>query len=253
MARSNELKRADQDDAGDIVEGQAKAGADDSDVLVVNAAKIVTADAIQAAKIITADAVQAEEVPTIPLGSLQTIHALQPEIVVHSTAATPDISTPAPLVARPAAYRRSLDDRFHAWLDGVRPAYLPLSLLPLLLGSMLAWTQTVSAQMPLGSFHITHFLMAVATICLLQCGANLVNDYYDYMRGIDTSNPLGPGGLIQQGMARPTRVLIAGLVLLGMGALLGLLVAAAGGPLLYLFGLIGLLGAYFYSAGRHSL
>jgi 1,4-dihydroxy-2-naphthoate octaprenyltransferase len=88
---------------------------------------------------------------------------------------------------------------------------------------------------------------------LLQAGANLVNDYYDYLRGVDTSNTLGPGGLLQQGLITPQQVLISGLVLLGVGALFGLIIAAAGGPLVYLFGLIGLVCAYFYSATARSL
>ncbi|HLZ64096.1 MAG TPA: 1,4-dihydroxy-2-naphthoate octaprenyltransferase [Ktedonosporobacter sp.] len=241
MAKSNELKKADQDDADTIVVNPAKIVMDDPEVRIVNAAKIVKADAVHA-----------EEVPTIPLGSLQTIDALQPEVAIHPLTTTPGISIPAPLVAQPSEYRRSLDDWFHAWLNGIRPAYLPLALLPLLLGSILAWTRTVSAETPLGRFHFTHFLAAIVTVCLLQFGANLINDYYDYMRGVDTSNPLGTGGLIQQGLVRPMRVLIAGLVLLGVGAVLGLVVAAAGGPLVYLFGLIGLLFAYFYSAGKYS-
>ena len=38
--------------------------------------------------IVTADSVQAEEVPTIPLDSLQTINALQPEVSVRSVASS---------------------------------------------------------------------------------------------------------------------------------------------------------------------
>jgi 1,4-dihydroxy-2-naphthoate octaprenyltransferase len=90
-------------------------------------------------------------------------------------------------------------------------------------------------------------------VLLLQIGANLVNDYYDYLRGIDTSNTLGPGGLIQQGLIKPVRVLSFGLIALGLGALLGAFVAVSGGWLVIVFGLIGVLAAYFYSGVPKAL
>ena len=76
---------------------------------------------------------------------------------------------------------------------------------------------------------------------------NLINDYYDYLKGIDTNNSLGPGGLIQQGLIKPVRVLALGLIALGLGTLLGVLVAVSGGWLVIVFGLMGVLAAYFYS------
>lgn len=203
--------------------------------------------------IVTADSVQAEEVPTIPLGSLETISTLQPAVSVHSVSSTQTVSIPEPLVVQPSEYRRSLGEWLQIWWDGIRPAYLPLSLMPVLVGSTLAWTQSISPQSPLGYFHFAHFIGTLLAVFLLQTGANLINDYYDYARGIDTSNPLGPGGLIQQGLIQPTRVLTCGLALLAVGGLIGLIIAVRGGPAVYLFGVIGLLGAYFYSATTKSL
>ncbi len=204
-------------------------------------------------KVVKADSVQAEEVPTIPLGSLQTINTLQPEVSVHSVAATQAVMVPVPLVVQPAEYRRSLVEWLHVWWDGIRPAYFALSLLPVVVGTVLAWIQSVSSKTPLGHFHPQRFIATIVTVALLQVGANLVNDYYDYLRGIDISNPLGPGGLIQQGLIRPTHVLYAGLTALGLGVLFGAITAFSGGLLTYLIGFTGLLCAYFYSATSRSL
>lgn len=206
-----------------------------------------------AARVVTADSVEAEEVPTIPLGSLQQLSALQPEVSVHSVAATQSVSIPAPLVVQPSEYRRSISEWLQLWWDGLRPAYLPLALMPLFLGHVLAWSQTVSTQKVFGSFHLTHFIGSIVAVVLLQLGANLINDYYDYLRGVDTANTLGPGALIQQGLIRPTSILTLGFSFLGIGTLIGLVVALIGGPLVYLFGLLGILGAYFYSATSRSL
>lgn len=204
-------------------------------------------------QVIAAESVEAEEVPTIPLDSLQTLSTLQPEISVKSVTATRTATLPEPLVVQPAEYRRSLAEWLRIWRDGLRLFYLWFAILPLALGSALAWFSTVSPKRPLGDFHPQRFLTALAAVLLLQLSANLLNDYYDYLRGVDTSNSLGPGGLIQQGLIKPARVLAFALFLLIIGAFLGALAALYGGVPAVVFGVLGLLGAYFYSAPPRAL
>ena len=203
--------------------------------------------------VVTAESVQAEEVPTIPLDSLQTVSELQPEIFVHPVASTRSVTQPVPLVAPASELERSFAGWLSVWWEGIRPGYLPLSLLPFVLGSIVAWTQSISHKTPRGDFHLIRFIMTLAAVLLIQIGAHLVNDYYDYLRGIDTSNSLGPGGLIQVELIQPVRVLYAGVAALGLGALLGIFVAISGGWLLFVFGLVGLLAAYFYSGSSRGL
>src|SRR5579884_4308295 len=223
----------------------------DQDQKAVSKAK--TTGSTNATKIVTAEAVQAEEVPTLPLGPMESISALEPEIAVRSVASTPVVSMPEPLVVQPSEYHRSAGEWVQIWKDGIRPAYLPLALMPVLLGSTLAWTRTITLKAPFGQFHLIYFIGTVLAVFLLQAGASLINDYYDYVHGVDTSNSLGPGGLIQQGLVKPTRVLGVGFIALILGAVVGLIVALRGGVLVVLFGLIGLLCAYFYSATKRSL
>ena len=191
--------------------------------------------AVTSAQIVTAESVQAEEVPTIPLGSMQTISELQPEVEVHSTSPTHTVRLPAPLIVHPAEYHRGFAEWLHIWWNGMRPAYLPLSLMPVLLGSVLAWTQSITSKTPRGDFHPQRFLTLLLTVVCLQIGAHLVNDYYDYLRGVDTSNALGPGGLIQQGLIKPVRVLTMGLTMLTLSVVFGFFTALAGGAVFFLF------------------
>ena len=191
--------------------------------------------------------------PTIPLGSMQTISALQPEVAIHAITSTQVVRLPAPLIVHPSEYHRGLGEWLHIWLNGMRPAYLPLSFLPVLLGSVLAWTQSITVATPRGIFHPQRFVATLLAVVFLQIGAHLINDYYDYLRGIDTSNALGPGGLIQQGLIKPVRVLTIGMLMLALGAMFGLLASLAGGALIFAFALLGLLCAYFYSATSRSL
>lgn len=203
--------------------------------------------------VVTAESVQAEEVPTIPLGSLQTISTLHPEVSVRSTATTRSARLLAPLVVQPLEYRRSFGEWVQVWWDGIRPSYVLLALLPVLLGTILGWTQGLSNQTPFGQFHSLHFFVILIAVAALQIGANLVNDYYDYLKGVDTSNSFGPGGLIQQGLIRPARILNLGLFCLALGTLLGVVLAVSAGIYMLLLGLIGLFCAYFYSATSRSI
>ena len=205
-------------------------------------------------KIVTFSSVQAEQVQTIPLNSLLTINALEPEIAMRSVATTRSVRLPTPLVLPPTESRRSLSEWLQIWWEGIRPAYLPLAIMPALLGSTLAWIQTIAPHSPFGHFRFLHFIVTLCSVVALQMGANLVNDYYDFIRGIDISNSLGPGALIQQGLIKPRRVLNFGLALLLLGALLGS-TAAIFSSMLYIFplGILGLLCAFFYSATSRSL
>lgn len=214
---------------------------------------IVKKKAPVSSKVIAAESVQAEEVPTIPLDSLQTLSTLQPEVSVRAVSATQIATIPEPLVVQPAEYRRGPGEWVRIWWDGIRPYYLWFAALPLLLGSVLGWLDSITARHPLGDFHPQRLAVALVAVCLLQIGANLLNDYYDYLGGVDTSNSLGPGGLIQQGLIKPARVLAIGLFFLIVGAFLGALVAFYGGIYAFIFGALGLLGAFLYSAPPRAL
>lgn len=210
-------------------------------------------DSTSSPQTVTEESIQAKEVSTVPSGSLQTRSELRPEISVRSIASTPSIVLPVPLVAQPLEDERSLGEWLSIWWSGIRPAYFSLALLPVILGSVAAWTQSITPKMPRGDFHPIKFVLAVATVLLLQAGAQLVNDYYDYARGIDTSNSLGPGGLIQRGLIKPERLLFFGLIALGLGAVFGAVVAVTSGWLVVAFGLIGILSAFFYSGVPRAL
>jgi 1,4-dihydroxy-2-naphthoate octaprenyltransferase len=125
--------------------------------------------------------------------------------------------------------------------------------MPVIVGSILAWTRTINVHTPFGHFHPGSFIgVLIAAICL-HTGANLINDYYDYLRGADTGNMLGPGGLIQPGLIKPTRVLTLGLIAMGLGTILGAFLSFSGGPIVPLIGLLLVLGAYFFSATAGAL
>ncbi|WP_260261274.1 1,4-dihydroxy-2-naphthoate polyprenyltransferase [Vibrio intestinalis] len=77
------------------------------------------------------------------------------------------------------------------WLDAARPKTLPLALVSILTGSVLAFsTHKFSASVA---------VLAFVTATLLQILSNLANDYGDAVKGTDNDKRLGPTRAIQSG------------------------------------------------------
>ncbi|MDC5820207.1 1,4-dihydroxy-2-naphthoate polyprenyltransferase [Vibrio europaeus] len=77
------------------------------------------------------------------------------------------------------------------WLDAARPKTLPLALVSILTGSVLAYSTH--------QFSLVVALLAFLTATLLQILSNLANDYGDAIKGTDNENRLGPMRAIQSG------------------------------------------------------
>jgi 1,4-dihydroxy-2-naphthoate polyprenyltransferase len=127
------------------------------------------------------------------------------------------------------------------WWRAARPYSLTASVTPVLAGT--------AAALHDGYFHPLICLATLAGAVAIQAGTNMVNDYYDFARGVDTGTSIGPGGLIQHGLLSPRAVLAGGLALFAAGGALGLwLVAIAGWPLL-VAGVLSILAGYAYTGG----
>ena len=128
------------------------------------------------------------------------------------------------------------------WIEGARLRTLPAAVAPVLVGTGEA------AQ--LGSASVARALLAAGVALSLQVGVNFANDYSDGIRGTDL-NRVGPMRLTASGAARPGQVRVAGLLALGVGAVLGLvLVALTGRWWLLVVGALAIAAAWFYTGGR---
>ncbi len=132
-----------------------------------------------------------------------------------------------------------------AWLLATRPKTLVAGVVPVSVGSALAFRA--------GGFHWLPALAALVGALLIQVGTNLANDYYDFRRGADTSARLGPARATQQGWLAPKSVLGGALACFGLAMLVGLyLVAVAGAPILVV-GLVSIAAGYAYTGGPFPL
>jgi 1,4-dihydroxy-2-naphthoate octaprenyltransferase len=128
-----------------------------------------------------------------------------------------------------------------AWWLAIRPATLTASAAPVLVGTGAAWADGVFAAGPACA--------ALIGASLLQVGANFANDVFDFERGADNSDRLGPQRATQQGWISPAQMKRAMWLAFAGAAGVGVyLTCVAGWPVLAL-GLLSIAAAYLYTGG----
>jgi len=145
------------------------------------------------------------------------------------------------------------DSRLKIWLLELRAPFFTAAILPVLLGTAAAYWERVE-------IHLSYFLLALVGAVALHGGTNVLNDYFDYRSGNDLlyreqKNPPFDGGspFLIQGILRPEAVHRAGILLLGVGAAIGLLLAYQRGWSILILGLLGVFSSYFYVEPRLNL
>jgi len=134
---------------------------------------------------------------------------------------------------------------FRVWFMAARPKTLPAAVSPVLVGTALSAADGVFAPLPA--------LAALVGALLLQVGANLANDYQDYVKGTDTAERKGPTRVAASGLLSLDRLRLGIVITFALAALLGLyLFIAAGWPILFL-GLAAILSALAYTGGPFPL
>jgi len=132
-----------------------------------------------------------------------------------------------------------------AWLLAARPKTLFAALTPVIVGSAVAYQEKVFQPGPA--------LAALFGAIWLQVGANLANDVFDFHRGADTAERLGPLRVTQAGLLSPSQVKRGMAISFGLAALAGVhLIWAAGWPVVIL-GVSSIAAAILYTAGPFPL
>jgi 1,4-dihydroxy-2-naphthoate polyprenyltransferase len=104
-----------------------------------------------------------------------------------------------------------------------------------------------------GSFSPWLFLLTLVGSVAIQAGTNLINEYYDDLKGIDKVQVFGIGGAIQKGELSARAVLVAGLLAFSVGSAIGLYLVSVAGPFIFWLGLFSVLTGYCYTAGPFPL
>jgi 1,4-dihydroxy-2-naphthoate octaprenyltransferase len=128
------------------------------------------------------------------------------------------------------------------WLAAARPATLPAAVVPVLVGS-------AAAVHGLFQIHERVLLPTLLAALLIQIGTNFANDVFDFRRGADTAERLGPLRVTQAGLVTPRQVLRATCVTFGLALLVGVYLVSIGGWPILLIGVLCLLAGLTYTGG----
>ena len=135
---------------------------------------------------------------------------------------------------------------FPALLAASRPKTLMAALLPVSLGTVLAYTSTES-------FNYILFVSIILTTLCIQIATNLFNDALDSKKGADTDQRIGPKRMASSGIISPQSLIIAGLTFCIMAITFSLPLIVARGIPIIIIGTISLLLTYGYTGGPWPL
>jgi 1,4-dihydroxy-2-naphthoate octaprenyltransferase len=134
---------------------------------------------------------------------------------------------------------------WNAWMLAIRPRTLPAAAAGVVMGSALAWRD--------GSFQLDATLACLLAALLLQVGSNLANDVFDFERGTDTAERLGPVRVTQAGLLTSSQIKRGMLVVFALAVLSGFYLAWLGGWPIILIGVAAILAAIAYTGGPFPL
>ena len=131
--------------------------------------------------------------------------------------------------------------KFKIWLMAFRPKTLWAAVAPVLVGTALAARE--------GSVRPLVTVAILGAAILIQVGANLANDVYDYLKGADTQGRLGPARVTERGLLAPAQVKAGMVLVFGLAIMIGFYLAWVGGWPIVVIGLVSIAVAIAYTGG----
>jgi len=130
------------------------------------------------------------------------------------------------------------------WLRVVRVRFLLASVIAVSLGLALNWWQNISID-PLDA------ILIFAGVMALHASVDLLNDFWDFKRGIDTKTKRtkmsGGTGVLPEGLLKPSSVYRAGIAFLIIGSVIGGYFIITDGIVIGIILGFAILSIYFYS------
>jgi len=135
--------------------------------------------------------------------------------------------------------------KFQSWILASRPKTLLASVVPVMVGSAVAFHED----------KLILFYSVIALICslLLQIGANFTNDLYDHLKGADTKNRKGPQRVLASGIISVKEMQKGILIVFAAAFVFGLILVYFEGPIILAIGIFSILAGYAYTAGPYPL
>ncbi len=131
------------------------------------------------------------------------------------------------------------------WMLAARVQTLPAAAAPVVVGT--------GAAIGMGHFAPLPALAALLGALLLQVGANFANDLFDFLRGADTAERVGPTRVTQAGLLTPRQVRAGMWAVFAAAAIIGVYLVVVGGWPIVLIGLAAIAAAIAYTGGPFPL
>lgn len=130
------------------------------------------------------------------------------------------------------------------WLRIIRVRFLLSSIIAVCLGLAINWWQHQTID-------IFNAVLTFAGVMALHASVDLLNDYWDFKRNIDTKTKptkfSGGTGVLPEGLLKPKEVYVAGVVALILGAAIGGYFIFVNGVTIAIILAFAIVSIYFYS------
>jgi len=130
------------------------------------------------------------------------------------------------------------------WLRVIRVRFLLASIIAVSAGLAITWWNT-------SSITIFDAILTICGVLALHASVDLLNDYWDFKRGIDTTTHRtkmsGGSGVLPEGLLKPAQVYAAGIAFLIIGTAIGIYFVATYGIVIGIILAFAVISIYFYS------
>ena len=130
---------------------------------------------------------------------------------------------------------------FGAWVAAARPPTLTAAIAPVLVGTGAAIGNDVFSAGPM--------VAALFGAICLQIGANFANDVFDFERGADAGDRLGPPRATQTGLLTPTQMKVGMWAAFLLAFLAGIYLVVVAGWIVVVIGLASIVAGLIYTGG----
>jgi 1,4-dihydroxy-2-naphthoate octaprenyltransferase len=132
-----------------------------------------------------------------------------------------------------------------AWILAARPATLTAAFAPVAVGSACAWH--------VGGFRWDAALAALVGAFLVQIATNFANDMFDFQKGADTEERLGPTRAAQAGLLTVGQLRRGIIVTFALAIGIGIYLTWIAGPAVIVIGLASMAAGLAYTGGPFPL
>jgi len=130
------------------------------------------------------------------------------------------------------------------WVRVIRVRFLLASIIAVSVGLAITWWHT-------GNISIFDAILTMCGVLALHASVDLLNDYWDFKRGIDTTTHRtkmsGGSGVLPEGLLKPAQVYAAGITFLIIGTAIGIYFVATDGIVIGIILAFAVISIYFYS------